>query len=79
MTKNLNWEILTKNLITFKGWDGVNNEKFSCHGSSLKDPIYRGGGRCVKKLVLGVGVMNWLKRGAWIVCRFKRGLGKKEK
>ena len=23
MTRNLNWEILTKNLITFKRWDGV--------------------------------------------------------
>ena len=23
MTKNLNWKILTKNLVTFKEWDGV--------------------------------------------------------
>ena len=43
MTKNLNWEISTKNLVTFKEWDGVNDEKFSYHGSSLKDPIYSGG------------------------------------
>ena len=30
MTKNLNWEISTKNLVTLKRWDGdgVNNEKF---------------------------------------------------
>ena len=28
ITKNLNWEILTKNLLTFKRWDGVMNEKF---------------------------------------------------
>ena len=27
-TKNLNWEILTKNLVTFKRWDGVKDEKF---------------------------------------------------
>ena len=27
-TKNVNWEIFTKNLVTFKRWDGVNNEKF---------------------------------------------------
>ena len=26
--KNLNWDILTKNLVTFKGWDGVKDEKF---------------------------------------------------
>ena len=25
---NLNWEILTKNLVTFKRWDGVKDEKF---------------------------------------------------
>ena len=28
MTKNLNWEIITKNLVTFKRWDGVKDEKF---------------------------------------------------
>ena len=28
LTKNLNWEILTENLVTFKKWDGVKDEKF---------------------------------------------------
>ena len=28
ITKNLNWEILTKNLVTFRIWDGVKDEKF---------------------------------------------------
>ena len=28
ITKNKNWEILTKNLVTFKRRDGVNDEKF---------------------------------------------------
>ena len=28
ITKNLNWEISTKNLFTFKRWDGINDEKF---------------------------------------------------
>ena len=28
ITKNLNWEILTKNLVNFKRWDGVKDEKF---------------------------------------------------
>ena len=28
ITKNLNWEVLTKNFVTFKRWDGVKNEKF---------------------------------------------------
>ena len=27
ITKNLNWEMLTNNLITFKRWDGVKDEK----------------------------------------------------
>ena len=26
--KNLNWEILTKKLVTVKRWDGVKDEKF---------------------------------------------------
>ena len=28
ITKNLNWEILTKNSVTFKTWDRVKDEKF---------------------------------------------------
>ena len=28
VSKNLNWEILTKNLVTFKRWDVVKDEKF---------------------------------------------------
>ena len=28
MTTNLNWEILTKNLVPFKRWDGGKDEKF---------------------------------------------------
>ena len=27
MSKSLNWKILTKNLVTFKRWDGVKDEK----------------------------------------------------
>ena len=26
--KNLNWEVLTKNLVPFKRWDGIKDEKF---------------------------------------------------
>ena len=28
ITKNLNWDILTKNLVTFNRWDGVKDEKY---------------------------------------------------
>ena len=28
ITEHLKWEILTKNLVTFKRWDGVKDEKF---------------------------------------------------
>ena len=28
ITKNVNWEILTKNLVTFKRWDGIKDGKF---------------------------------------------------
>ena len=43
ITKNLKWEMLTKNLVTFKRWDGVKDEKFEYYGGSLKKPIFRGG------------------------------------
>ena len=33
ITKNLNWEISTKNLVIFKRWDGVNDEKLQYYGS----------------------------------------------
>ena len=41
ITKNLNWENLTKNLVTFKRWDGVKEEKFKCYRGSLKNLIFR--------------------------------------
>ena len=28
LTKNFNWRILTKNLVTFKRWNGIKDEKF---------------------------------------------------
>ena len=28
ITEDLNWDILTKNLVTFERWDGVKDEKF---------------------------------------------------
>ena len=54
ITKTLNWEILTKNLITFKKCDGVKDEKF--YGGSLKDPIFKtgGGGVLMKNQYIGV-------------------------
>ena len=46
ITKNLNCQILTKNLVTFKRWDWVQDEKFYYGGSLknpiLKKPVYRG-------------------------------------
>ena len=44
MTKNFNWEISTKNLVTFNDM-GVHwkIKKFQYYGSSLKDPIFTGG------------------------------------
>ena len=28
ITKNLNWEFLTKSLFNFQGWDGIKDKKF---------------------------------------------------
>ena len=43
ITKNLNWDILTKNSVTFKRWDEVKDEKFDYYSGSLKNPIFREG------------------------------------
>ena len=61
MTKNFNWEISTKNLVTFKIWDGVNDEKFLYDERSLKNTIIKRGTR-------GRGVMEKhnFKGGRWI-------------
>ena len=32
ITKNLNWEVLSKNLVTFKRWEGVRMENFNITG-----------------------------------------------
>ena len=60
ITKNSNWEILTKNLVTFKRWNGVKDEKFQYYEGSLKNPIFRKGGVHEKPMHRG----NCLKRGA---------------
>ena len=43
ITKNLNWEILTKKLVTFKRWDEVKDEKLQ--GFTEKSDIYGGSSR----------------------------------
>ena len=40
ITKNLNWEVLTKNFLPFKRWDWVKNEKFQYYGGSLKNSFF---------------------------------------
>ena len=54
ISKKLNQEILTKNLVTLKRRNWVKNKKFECYQGSLKNlifrregpkkPIYKGGG-----------------------------------
>ena len=54
ITKNLNWEILTKNLSTLKKWDRVKDEKF--HGKAIyrkelsKEDMGVGGGQLKMEL-----------------------------
>ena len=45
---SLNWEILTKNLVTFKSWDGVRG-----YGGSLKNLILGG---FTKNQYIGIGL-----------------------
>ena len=56
ITKILNWEILTKNLVTYKKWDEINGRKCQCYGGSLKNPIFSRGGGSQKKCNIG---RNW--------------------
>ena len=77
VTKNLNWEVLTKSLVTFKRWDGIKDEKLEYYGgyyivlNIMKNPIFRGEGH--KKPIYRGNFQK--KRGAWTVCRFKGGRG----
>ena len=43
ITTNINWEILTKNLVTLKRWYEVKDEKFGYYGGSLKIRFLGGG------------------------------------
>ena len=59
-TKNLNWEILTENLVSFKRWIEIKDKKFQCWGCLLKSSILTGvpknlyiGGNCLKRGGLG--------------------------
>ena len=71
MTTNLNWEILTKNLVTFKRWDGGKDEKFYYHGVHWKIQFLGSGGH-EKPIYRG----ELSKKGVWTVCKFKGGLAK---
>ena len=68
-TKNLNWEILTENLVTFK------DENFSFIGVHWKIQ-FLGGGFTKNQYIGGIA---WKGGGAWTVCKFKgERIGKKE-
>ena len=74
ISKNLNWEILTENLVTFKRWDGAKHEKILISWRFReKFDGARGGGWVTKNQYIGG---NCLKRGAWTVCGFKMDLAK---
>ena len=71
-TKNLNWEILTKNLVTFKRWVEIKDEKFSYYGVHWKIEFLEGGSR---KLIYRWGITRKGMEGDRTVCRFKGGGG----
>ena len=75
-TKNLNWEILTKNLVTFKRWDGVKDAKFA---GSLRIQFIGGEGGCHEKLMFRreLPKNGWLGQCADL--RNGEGLGKKKR
>ena len=62
ITKNSNWEVLTKNLVTFKRWDRIKYEKLWYFGRSLKSLTLKGVGQLTKTQYRGG---DFLKKGAW--------------
>ena len=77
ITKNLDWETLTKNSVTFKRWDRVKDEKIQYYRGSLNNPIFKGGGLTKNQYIVG----NCLKRGRGLgqfTDLRKEGLGEKE-
>ena len=44
ITQNSNWVILPKNLVTFKRWDGIKDEKLKYLSGSLKTLTFSGEG-----------------------------------
>ena len=52
LTKNLNWEILTKNLITFKRWDEI-KKNVNIMELTEKIQFLGGGGGCKKNNMQG--------------------------
>ena len=66
ITKNLNWRVLTQNLVTFKRQDGLKLKNVNIMGVNQ----FWGEGGHKKTIYMG----NCLKIGTWTICR---GLGKK--
>ena len=61
ITKNSNWEILPKNLVTFQRWDGIKDEKLKYLSGSMKTLTFSGKGRGPRKTNIEGG--DCLKRG----------------
>ena len=72
ITKNSNWGIRTKNLVSFKRKDGVKDEKLQYFEGSLKNLTFREGG------VTKSGVDCLKRKTTSTVSQFKGGIGKKE-
>ena len=72
------WEISTKNLVTFKRWEGLRMKNLNIMRVHWKIQFLgEKGGGAHGKPIYGGGGGTCLKRGcmdAWTVCRFKGGL-----
>ena len=69
ITKNSNWEILTKNIVTFKRQYGVKDEKLFGGFTEKSNFFFWGGGEGIHEKPIWRG--DCLKMGLWTVCRFK--------
>ena len=67
ITKNVNWKVLTKNIVTFKSWDAIKDERFYYYEGSPKNSIFRGRGH--EKSIYREELFE--KGEAWTVSKFK--------
>ena len=68
------FSVITKNLVTFKRWDEIKDEKLYYYGGSLKNPTFR---ERIHEKPIHAGELSKKRGGLGQFADLKGGLGKK--